>query len=700
VSALAELAMADLLLRLRPLGRAIGQAVEARTARSGRVHVAASTEPYVSDDHARALVRELDGLARDDGPLRPQELDRRERTAAAELRTRAAEAGTALPLDALAARAGLGSFETGCVVACAAAEIDSAYGRLYGYIVDDLGRQRPSVELLLALSGAGGAARLALRPALGPSGVLRRHGILAPIGDSPVELRQELTLAPGVLGLLLGSEADRGLLVSDPDEIELPEGQSLPPDLDAPRIARLAAALAEGRLALLGVWGGDELARERVVAETSRAAGLPLRRFDPSAGGDGLAEALRAAASLGALLWIECDALAEGDPARAQTAEAILRRSTVPLCLSGADAWRPPRLVAGRRFAELQLGELGFVARRELWTEALPELDPAAAADLAARFPIGTAQVRAAAALARTEAAVSPNGMSLGALAGAASAKIARPRSYRFASVVAPRRTADDLVLTPELHRQVTEVASFYRTWPSVLDNGKLGRLTAGPGMRVLFAGEAGTGKTLAAEVIAGELGLDLLKINLAKVVSKWLGETEQNLEAGFDEAERSASVLFFDEADALFAKRGEVRHGTDRYSNLEVGYLLQKLEAYPGLVILATNLRENLDEAFTRRFTVILHFPRPTAAERRRIWELALSSESLGHALDLDILAEVDLTGAGIVAVAQTAALLAASEGSDELSMRHVVQATARQFRREGRLLSRTELREHAALL
>jgi SpoVK/Ycf46/Vps4 family AAA+-type ATPase len=157
--------------------------------------------------------------------------------------------------------------------------------------------------------------------------------------------------------------------------------------------------------------------------------------------------------------------------------------------------------------------------------------------------------------------------------------------------------------------------------------------------------------------------------------------------------------VLFFDEADSLFAKRGEVRHGTDRYANLEVGYLLQRLEACTGLVVLATNLRENIDDAFSRRFDAILHFPRPAEDERRRIWELAVPGATLAD-VDVDMLARLDMTGAGIVATARTAALLAANEQAETIAMRHAVLATARQFRREGRVLSPSQLGEHAALL
>src|SRR5216683_2955483 len=142
--------------------------------------------------------------------------------------------------------------------------------------------------------------------------------------------------------------------------------------------------------------------------------------------------------------------------------------------------------------------------------------------------------------------------------------------------------------------------------------------------MKALFAGDPGTGKTLAAEVIAGLLGLALYKVDLARIVSKWVGETEKNLEAAFREAEESHVVLFFDEADALFGKRGEVQHGADRYANLEVSYLLQRLEDHYGLVILASDLKDQIDNAFIRRFQIVLNFPRPSEAERLKIWEIA----------------------------------------------------------------------------
>jgi SpoVK/Ycf46/Vps4 family AAA+-type ATPase len=227
------------------------------------------------------------------------------------------------------------------------------------------------------------------------------------------------------------------------------------------------------------------------------------------------------------------------------------------------------------------------------------------------------------------------------------------------------------------------------------------GHLANGSGMKVLFTGEPGTGKTLAAEVIGGLLGRVLYKVDLARIVSKWVGETEKNLECAFREAEGSHSVLFFDEAEALFGKRAEVQHGTDRYANLEVSYLLQRLESSRGLVILASNVKDQIDPAFTRRFQVAVHFPKPGMAERLRIWKLAFPDAApLDPEIDFCALSQLDMTGAAIVGAARTAALLSAGSASPTITMQHVIRATARQYRREARVLTPADLGQYGAML
>jgi SpoVK/Ycf46/Vps4 family AAA+-type ATPase len=212
--------------------------------------------------------------------------------------------------------------------------------------------------------------------------------------------------------------------------------------------------------------------------------------------------------------------------------------------------------------------------------------------------------------------------------------------------------------------------------------------VAGGQGLKVLFAGESGTGKTMAAGVIAGDLGLDLFRVDLATVVSKYVGETEQNLDRIFAAAEGSNAVLLFDEADALFGKRSEVKDAHDRYANIEVAYLLQRMEAYAGAVILATNLRANMDDAFLRRLDVLVEFPFPEAADRRRLWHGLVPPEApVADDLDLDVLADrFRLTGGSIRNCSVTAAFLAADEGG-AITMQHLLRAIAQELRKQGRL-------------
>jgi AAA+ superfamily predicted ATPase len=678
--AFAPLAAADLRLRLRAVDRALDAAVGRRAERTARLRSEGSNVRLaMTAEHALRLVGEL-GRA-PDSPPPPLEPTGEEQAARLALRARAATLRQPLPMDRLAAAFRLGGLELAWVTACAAPEVEAAYERIFGFVVDDLGRTRPSVELLLELASPDPVVRLALRPALGRFGALRRHRILD-AGDAATELRQELRLPRGVLDLLLGAPVDFDGLVGDRAEVPAADDPRVPPGADPQRVAAVAAALAGGDMGLVGVWGRDEAARQATVRAVAGAAGLPLRRLRGA-----WDEALQAAALLGALLWVDVDALVNEDAAALADAIAASR---VPVCLAGVHPWRPAAILAARPYAEVELRPLDPVQRHRLWSEALPELTDAVTGDLAASFRIGMAEVRAAASMARTEARVAGNGrpLPLEQVVHASSSAVARRRSYRFATVITPRRTAEDLVLPAELQGQVLEIASFFRAWPRICRNWGFGGVASHQGVRALFSGEPGTGKTLAAEVIAGMLELDLLKVDLARVVSKWVGETEKNLEAAFAEAEESPSVLFFDEADSLFGKRGDVRHGADRYANLEAAYLLQRLEAFDGLVVLATNLRQSLDEAFTRRFDVILQFPRPSREERRRIWSLAFPAGAPAGGLDLDELARLDLTGAGIAATARNAALLAADEDAAGIETRHVAMAAARQFRREGRVL------------
>ena len=416
--------------------------------------------------------------------------------------------------------------------------------------------------------------------------------------------------------------------------------------------------------------------------------------------------ALNLAAAQGAILWLHTDELD-----RAPAVTGLLTRSRTPVCLSGAEPWRPPAALAGRAYAEIVIASPSYRDRMAMWVRVLPELDADTAGDLAARYRLSDEELRAIAALARADALPesylgfprSADGQDHplgGAVAQAVSAITCGPVTG-FAHAIIPRRRPEDLVLSPAEHQMVLEFAAACRAWPRIAEGWGFAARGGAGGVKALFTGEPGTGKTLAAEVIAGLLGLALLKIDLSQVVSKWVGETEKNLEAAFRQAEDSQAVLFFDEADALFGKRGEIKHGLDRYANLEVGFLLQRLERSEALVILASNLKENLDKAFTRRFHYIINFPRPEAPERERIWRLAFPPDiPAAGTIDFSALASLEMTGASISGAARSAVLLAAASPFTEISMTHIVHGISRQYQREGRLLRPTELGEYAGSL
>jgi SpoVK/Ycf46/Vps4 family AAA+-type ATPase len=264
---------------------------------------------------------------------------------------------------------------------------------------------------------------------------------------------------------------------------------------------------------------------------------------------------------------------------------------------------------------------------------------------------------------------------------------------------IRPHRSWDDLVVPPDEGRQLRELAARHRGRETVY--GRWGfAATPSVGVVALFAGPSGTGKTLAAEVVAGELGLDLYKVDLSAVVSKYIGETEKNLERIFSAAAAGDLVLFFDEADALFGKRSEVSDAHDRYANIEVAYLLQRLETYDGIVVLATNLQRNIDPAFLRRISVAVDFVPPEEPQRRAIWAHAFPSSAPLADLDLDFLArQFTVTGGVISNAALGAAFLAAAEDTP-ISMRHVVLSLKREFQKLGRLRTEKEFERYFDLV
>jgi SpoVK/Ycf46/Vps4 family AAA+-type ATPase len=351
-----------------------------------------------------------------------------------------------------------------------------------------------------------------------------------------------------------------------------------------------------------------------------------------------------------------------------------------------------------------------FGSRRACWQRGAEEAGSTLAASdldaLAWRFRFTPGQIAETVAAARRAArwraarvsstAASPDGARPTAdeLFAAARAQSGHDLGA-LARRIEPKYAWRDIVLPPDQLNQLKEICDQARHRHLVFDEWGFGRkLSNGRGLSVLFSGPPGTGKTMSAEVIARELHLDLFKIDLSGIVSKYIGETEKNLNRIFDAAESADAILFFDEADALFGKRSEVQDAHDRYANIETAYLLQKMEEYEGVAILATNLRQNLDEAFMRRLSFIVQFPQPDAASRRLIWGGMWPPQTpLADDVDLDCLSrQFKLSGGNIKNIVLAAAFLAAEEGGP-VAMRHLLRAVQREYRKLGRALPEAEL-------
>jgi SpoVK/Ycf46/Vps4 family AAA+-type ATPase len=330
--------------------------------------------------------------------------------------------------------------------------------------------------------------------------------------------------------------------------------------------------------------------------------------------------------------------------------------------------------------------------QRAAWEAALGPGAGAAPAHLAGQFVLTLADIREVATSAQDT--VARSGGDLLAVLWRECLSRTRPALDSLAENLAPKARWKDIVLpeteTKLLHQiaaQVSARAQVYDAW------GFRERMNRGLGITALFAGESGTGKTMAAEVLANALELNLYRVDLSAVVSKYIGETEKNLRQVFDAAENGGAILFFDEADALFGKRSEVKDSHDRYANIEVNYLLQRMEAYRGLAILATNMKSALDPAFMRRLRFIVNFQYPAVAERREIWSRVFPEDTPTRGLAFDRLARLNLTGGNIHSVALNAAFLAAQAG-EPVTMRLVLDAARTELRKLDRPINEADFR------
>jgi ATPase family associated with various cellular activities (AAA) len=392
--------------------------------------------------------------------------------------------------------------------------------------------------------------------------------------------------------------------------------------------------------------------------------------------------ALAAALERSALCFDGLEALEPSGRRRALRALAARDERPV-LCASGRDA---VYVLDEQTALVLEAPLPSFGERRSAWAAVAGTDD---VGEVAAKFRLSVGQIGEAAEAARLAAASDGRTIPAAGDLDLGARHASSTRLGELAIRLEPAFGWDDLVVPQGQRELLSSISSYLRHRDLVLSEWGYERTVARTqGLKVLFAGESGTGKTMAGQVLARDLGLDLFRIDLATVVSKYIGETEKNLDRIFDAAEGSNAILFFDEADALFGKRSEVRDSHDRYANIEVAYLLQKMEAYEGAVILATNFRQNMDDAFLRRLDVVVDFPFPEADDRKRIWNLVLPDAApVADDVDADFLAEQFKLSGGSIRNCSLAAAFMAAEGGEQIGMHHLVRAVALEYGKLGRL-------------
>jgi Winged helix domain, variant/ATPase family associated with various cellular activities (AAA) len=626
---------------------------------------------YVSDDQADALL--ADGRR-----LLPHLLRADQRHTGVEADAdRAEAAGHTLRLRELQTEFALTAIDVEILLAALAPDLDQRYERLYGYLHDDVTRRRASPGLALQLAGCSELDADA-RAHVTPGAALFRHDLVILEDAGRSFLTRSLRVPDRVSGHLLGDDRPDGSLLE-----VIRSAVPVPSDL-AERLTRaLVAAHRVFHLRQRSDFGAEGAAAAALAATGREALFVDLAGVAEIAD----LEAMLGAASREARLC-QAGLIVQGvDELHAWAIRRLADAGSV-VFLIGRGPWDPSWSTAVPHREDVDPAE---AAERERWwdeaTGAL-EVDVSALGGL----QLGPAAIRRSvvAATARAHAlgeTLSPQHLATGA----------RDQNSvgleRLARRVTPSVGWADMVLQVDTLTQLRHLAARVSQRTKVLDEWGLRRGGGrGEGITALFSGESGTGKTMAAEVIASELALDMYVIDLSTVVDKYIGETEKNLEKIFTEAEGINGVLFFDEADALFGNRSEVSDAKDRYANVEVAYLLQRMEAFDGLAVLASNLKSNIDEAFARRISVTVDFAMPEPPERSQLWKYHTDKLPVAADVDLEFLAErFELSGGNIRNVAVSAAYLAADDGS-EVTMSHLIRGTLIEYRKLGRLTVEAE--------
>ncbi len=605
-------------------------------------------------------------------------------------------------LHILAQRFGLSRFESDVLLLCAGMELDTAVAGLCGLAQGSPNRSYPTFALAMALFEE------PVWEALSPERPLRYWRLIEinQPGAQPLTtsaLRADERIVNYLKGLNYLDDRLAPLLVPvEPAHGVMPLPASQQKAVET-ILGRLEQAKQTARLPVIQLPGKDSSSKQLIAWQAANALGLHLYRLPAEwlPGNAGELETLarflnRESILIPVAFYLDAS---EADKPAAESPESN-RSSALPRFLSRISCLffldtRDVRQLSSSEAITLDVGKPTRAEQQTAWAQALGDSAADSPALLAGQFNLGLPEIdriASAVAGAAPDAAMDDTRTRHERLWDGCLAST-RPRLDELAQRLDAKATWNDIVLPPQearlLHQiaaQVSQRAKVYEEW------GFSQKMNRGLGISALFAGDSGTGKTMAAEVIANELRLNLYRIDLSAVVSKYIGETEKNLRRLFDAAEDGGAILFFDEADALFGKRSEVRDSHDRYANIEINYLLQRLEAYRGLAILATNMKSALDSAFVRRLRFIVNFPFPGLAERREMWEKVFPPQALTKGLDFDRLARLNLTGGNIHNVALNAAFLAA-KANQAVTMPFVFEAARAEFGKLERPVSEADL-------
>jgi hypothetical protein len=595
--------------------------------------------------------------------------------------------GSSSALDALSTLFGLTTFERRIVLLCAGMELDGDFANSCAAAPGSGGNPWPSFGLALA------AFPDAHWDALANNAPLRRWRIIEICGDGPLA-HSRLRIDERILFFLTGVwQLDARLATLVEPLREMPEiADSQRPVLDRLESAWKSAFSSGPPLPALQLCGPDAGAKRSLANALAARLTIDIFRLPAALLPVNLNELEnlhriweREAILRNAALLLDCDRFETADTSHALAIDRWIELTRTPILISTRD----PRPDIERPILSVEVRRPTSSEQRAAWQRVLGnngESFNGQLERLVSQFDFSTA-------------AISSTAQSLGETTAsklwAACRLRARPRLQDLAQHIVSRATWADIVLPAAQIHTLQTVALQVRHRARVCDEwGFAEKSDRGLGLSGLFAGPSGTGKTLAAEVLANELELDLFRIDLSAVVSKYIGETEKNLRRVFDAAEEGGAILLFDEADALFGKRSEVRDSHDRYANVEISYLLQRMEAYRGLAILATNMKEALDPAFLRRLRFVVQFPFPDQAQRAEIWRRIFPAKTPTDSLDIVGLARLSISGGNIRNIALNAAF-AAANAEEPVRMPHLLGAVRLEYEKLEKPLTQSELGE-----